>query len=314
MTTKNENLARADIAIADLDTNGGLLLPEQANAFIDMIMDEPTILPQCRVERMAAPEKWINRIGFGSRILRAARTSGGAEDGGENQRYMRAADRAKPTTSKILLTSSEVIAEVRIPYEVLEDNIEGQSMEAHIMRLIAQQAALDLEEFALWADTASGDAYLALQDGWLKRASLHVADNLNAGVNPDLFANAMLAMPQKYMRWLPQMRGFISVANTIRYRQRIAQRQTGAGDSAILADIPMAAHGLRLEGAPMLAADNVGNMGLVTFPRNLIFGIRRDISVETDKDIRSREYIIVLTMRAGLQIDEVDATVKLENI
>ena len=315
MPTPNENLARADLAISQLETNGGLLQPEQSKMFIDMVLDEPTILKQARVERMAAPEKWINRIGFGSRILRAARTTGSENDGGDNDRYMRKADRSAPTTSKIQLTSSEIIAEVRIPYEALEDNIEGTSLEAHIMRLIATQAALDLEEWALWADTATiGDEYMALQNGWLKRSTSHVADNLSAGINPDLVASALLALPQKYLRYLPQMRGFVSVANTIKYRQKIALRQTGYGDSVLQYGGPITAHGLQIEGAPMLAADNIGAMGLVTFPKNLIFGIRRDITVETDKDIRSREYIIVLTLRAGLQVDDVDAIVKLENI
>lgn len=317
MTTQNQNLLRADIAIADLDTNGGLLQPQQANAFIDMILDQPTILPQARVVRMAAPEVKINRIGFGQRILRAAVQVGGAEDNGSNDRYVRKADRAAPTTTQIKLNDSEVIAEVRIPYEVLEDNIEGQSLEAHIMRLIAERAALDLEEFALWADTSKSatDPFLGLQDGWLKRATSHVADNADAGVSPDLFANAMLALPQKYLRNLAQMKAWVSVANTLKYRQKVAQRPTGYGDTTLQSGtLPLQAFGLTIEGAPMLAAEDDGTSGLVTFPQNLLFGIRRDISVETDKDIRSREYIIVLTMRAALQIDDVDAVVKLANI
>lgn len=314
MTTKNKNLMRADIAIDQLDTNGGLLMPEQANAFIDLILDQPTILPTVRVVRMNAPEVKINRIGFGERILRAARQTGSANDDGSNDRYVRKADRAAPTTSQIVLRDDEVIAEVRIPYEVLEDNIEGQSLEEHIMRLIAQRAALDLEEKALWGDTASADAYLALQDGWLKRATAHVVDNASVGISPDVAANALLALPQKYLRNLPQMRAWVSVANTIKYRQRVAQRQTGYGDSALQNALPIQAHGLTIEGAPMLAADNVGASGLVTFPQNLLWGIRRDISVETDRDIRSREYIIVLTMRVATQIDDKDAVVKLVNI
>lgn len=314
MTTRNENLMRADLAISDLNTNGGLLQPEQANAFIDLILDQPTILPQCRVVRMGAPSVKINRIGFGSRILRAANQSGGAQDSGANTRYVAAADRAKPTTSQITLTSSEVIAEVRLPYEVLEDNIEGTSIEQHIMRLIAERAALDLEELFLWGDTTSGDAYLALQDGMLKRATSHIVDNASAGVSPDTFVNALLAMPQKYLKFLPQMKGFISVANTIKYRQKVSQRIGGYGDSAVQSDIPLAAQGLKLEGAPSLAVDNIGATGLVTFPQNLLWGIRRDISVETDKDIRSREYVIVLTMRIGTQIDVADAVVKITNI
>jgi len=314
MTTKNELLARADATIAQFDTNGGLLLPEQANAFIDLVLDEPTILKQVRVIRMGAGKVKINRMGFGTRILRAARQTGSANDDGSNDRYVLKADRSAPVTSQIELNDDEVIAETRLPYELLEDNIEGMSMEAHVMRLIAQQAAIDLEELGLWGDDGSGDAYLALQNGWLKRSTAHVADNLGAGINPDLFANAMLAMPQKYMRNLGALRAFVSVANTIRYRQNVSKRQTGYGDSALQNDIPLSAHGLRIEGAPMLAADSIGATGLVTFPKNLLWGIRRDISVETDKDIRSREYIIVLTMRVAVQIDDADATVKLENI
>lgn len=315
MTTSNTALLqRADLALADLAANGGLLLPEQANQFIDYVLDEPTILPQARVIRMPSPEVKVNRMGFASRILRAAPTAGGELDAGGNDRYLRASERAKPTTSQMTLTTKEVMAEVRIPYEAIEDNIEGRSMEEHIMRLIAQRAALDLEEFALWADTSSSDPFLALGNGWLKRASAHVSDNASAGVTPDLFSNALLALPQAYLKYLPQLRAFVSMANTIRYRQRVSQRQTGYGDSALTDSIPLQAHGLKIEGAPGLAMDTIGATGMVTFPKNLVFGIRRDINVETDKDIRSREYIIVLTARVGLQMDDVDATVKLTNI
>ena len=77
MTTTNELLSRADVTIASLDTGGGILEPEQSKQFIDMVMDEPTILKQSRVIRMNKPKVWISRMGFGSRILRAARNSAG---------------------------------------------------------------------------------------------------------------------------------------------------------------------------------------------------------------------------------------------
>lgn len=315
MTTPNQALiARADLALADLTANGGMLQPEQANTFIDLILEQPTILKQVRQIRMNAPERKINRIGFASRILRAAVQTGGANDAGDNDRYVRKADRAKPTTSQIQLNTKEVIAEVRIPYEALEDNIEGQSLEGHIMRLIAERAAVDLEELCLAADTGSGDPYLALQDGWLKRMTPHVVNNLSAGVSPDVFTNGLLAMPQKYIRNLAQLKHFVSVANTIKYRQKVSQRATGYGDSALTQNIPLFAGGVAVEAAPMLAAVGAGNSGFTTFAQNLLFGIQRDISVETDKDIRSREYIIVLTARIAIQIDDVDCTVKYTNI
>jgi hypothetical protein len=316
MTTSASTLvSRADLALADLASNGGLLLPEQANQFIDFIYDEPTMLKQARFIRMAGPQMKINRMGFGSRILRAARQTGSELDGGGNDRYVRAADRAKPTTTQIALSTSEVIAEVRIPYEVLEDNIEGESFEAHVLRAIATRVAIDLEELALWADTATvGDDFLALQNGWMKRANVHVLDNLDAGVSPDTFANALLQMPSKYLRNLPQMKAFISLANRIRYQQNVGKRQTGYGDAAIQQNIPLQAHGLTIEGAGMLDVHGTGDQGLVTMAQNLIWGIQREITIETDKDIRSREYIIVVTARVALQVDDTNAIVRLDNL
>lgn len=314
MGMSNAELAkRADMAISDLQANGGMLDAEQANTFIDMVFDQPTILKQVRQERMNSPEKKINRLGFDQRILRAARTAGGENDDGSNDRYVLKADRAKPKTAQITLNTKEVIAEVRLPYELLEDNIEGQSFEQHVMRLIAERAAIDLEELALWADTGSADAYLALHDGWMKRMISNVVDNANAGVGPALFRDAMLAMPQQYLRNVGNLRHFISVANTIKYRDKVAQRATGYGDTMLTGQAPIFAYGAPVEAAPLLSMSG-GNKGFTTFPKNLIFGIQREIQVETDKDIRSREIIIVLTARVALQIDDELATVKQINI
>jgi len=315
MPTPNENLIqRADLALSDLTSNGGILSPEQTETFIDLLLDQPTILKQCRQVRMSTPERKINKIQFASRILRAALQTGSALDAGGNDRYVRAADRAKPTTSQITLQTKEVIAEVRLPYEALEDNIEGQAFESHIMRLIAERAAVDLEELALGGDTSSGDAYLALHDGWMKRMTSHVVNNLAAGCNPNMFKNGLLALPQKYHRNLAMLKHFVTVANTIRYRDLVAARATGYGDSMLTGQGPIFAQGIAVEAAPMLAGVSSGTQGLLTFPQNLLFGIQRDVRVETDKDIRSREYIIVLTARVAIQIEDEDASVKYTNI
>lgn len=316
--SKEENLRRSDLALADLARDGGLLTPEQTERFMDFIEDEPTLLGQARVIRMNGPTRKVNSMGFGKRILRAARQVGSENDDGGNDRYVRAADRAAPQTRQIEMETSEVIAEVRLPYEVLEDNIEGGSFEAHVLRQIARQAATDLEELSLWGSSANvQDPYLALQDGYMLRALRdgNVLDNNGAGINPDMFANTLLSMPQKYLRLLPQMRAFITHANKIRYQQTVSKRQTGYGDSALQqGDLPLYAQGLRLEPVAMLAEPEQGESGLVTFPKNLLYGIQRKITIETDRDIKSREIIVVLTARVAFQIDDIDATVRLQNI
>lgn len=319
MPLSNDELARrADLALGQLEANGGLLLPEQANTFIDMVQEQPTILNQARVIRMAAPTRKINRLGFASRIMTAARNSstqnsgpyGSETDSGDNPRYVREADRSAPTTAQIELTTKEVIAEIRLPYEVLEDNIEGQSFEAHVMRLIAERAAEDFEEWVLQADTGSGDPYLALTDGVLKQITSNVVDNASAGISPATFKSGMLAMPQKYLRNLGRLKHWITVADEIRYRDVVSQRATGYGDSMLTSNQAVNAFGVRVEPAPLMPVA----FGVFTFPQNIIFGIQRQIMVETDKDIRSREIIIVLTARIDVLIDDEAATVKYINI
>lgn len=321
MSMSNAALARrADLAIGQLQANGGYLLPEQSNQFIDFVLDEPTILRNVRQVRMNSPTVRINRLGFGNRILVAGRNSttdnsgpyASEQDGGADTtpRATRVADRAAPQTTQIEMTSREVVAEVRIPYEVLEDNIEGQSFEGHVMRLIAERVALDLEEWALTADTASGDAFLALDDGWLVRMTTNVVDNLSAGISPDLFETGLLTMPQQYLRNLGVLRHWVTVQDEIRYRANVARRATGYGDSSLTQNNDLVAYGVPVDKAPLMPAAT----GFFTFPQNLLFGIQRDILVETDKDITAREIIIVVSTRVAVQIDDEPATVKYINI
>ncbi len=321
MTTSNSELSkRAEIVLGDLTTDGGMLNPEQANQFIDYVQDEPTILNQARIVRMNAPQRLIEKMGFQGRILRPADQT----DGESTDRFLARTDYAKVKTGKMLLTTKEVIAEVRIPYEVLEDNIERGGFEDHTMRQIAAQVSRDLEELALNGDTSSTDAFLALNDGYMKLMSSNVVNNAAAGVTPDMFDQGLLAMPQKYLRRLNDLKHFVSIANRIKYRAEVAKRATGYGDSALTGNPEIYAGGVLVEASPMLVAatetswgagDGMSaESGFLTFPKNLIMGIQREVSVETDKDITAREIIIVVTARIDFKIEDELACVKYINI
>jgi hypothetical protein len=323
MTTSNSQLSkRAEILLGDLSggTKGGLLNAEQANAFIDFVQDEPTLLKDVRVVRMSSPSRKIERMGFKGRILRSGEFSHTQQFGSRHLDNTANKEHAAVVTNMINLNTREVIAEVRLPYEVLEDNIERADFEAHVMREIARQVAQDLEELALNSDTGSGDPFLALFDGYLKSMTSHTIANGNVGVSPALFEQGMLAMPQKYLRRLPELNHYVSTANHIKYRGIVAQRATGYGDSALTGNIPLFAGGVEIKATPMLAAATESvwgagdgaavEQGIFTFPKNLIMGIQRDISVEIDKDISSREIIIVVTARVDFKIDDEDACVK----
>ena len=191
----NETLLKADLAVADLTTNGGLLNPEQANTFIRKLLVQPTMLSQVRRVVINAPQRKINKIQFNKRILRAGTqgvvlsTPANASDIADD--LTDSTLRAKPKTEQVQLNTSEFIAEVRLPYDVIEDNIERGNIGLYneggspngsggikdtIVTLIAERAAIDLEELAIQGDTAvvGSDAYLGALDGYLKQITSYV--------------------------------------------------------------------------------------------------------------------------------------------
>lgn len=306
-------LQKADLALSDLTGSGGYLNPEMADTFLRTIIDSPTIINSCRVVTMNAPIRKINKIGFGSRILKPAVSATALSSG----------DRSKPDLSQVTLTTSEVIAEVRVPYEVMEDNIEratvatnGPSNESvgglhsTLVTLIGERAALDLEELAIQGDPLSADAYLQLQSGFLKLATSHVVSAGGATITKNLLKSGVKAMPDKYLRNRAQMVHYVSVDNDTEYRDTYANRATALGDNMLTGLGPVYAWGSQLQGVPLMPNAS----GLYTNPLNLIMGIQRQISMEFDKDITARVYIIVLTARVAFAIEEVDAVVKYTTI
>ena len=330
MSSNSSLLRKADIAIADLQSNGGELNPEQGAAFIRKLIKQPTLIRLCRVVEMNAPIRKINKIGFGSRILRAA-TSGTALP--ENPQVNGGlGGRAKPTTSQIELQTKEQIAQVNIPYDVMEDNIERATVATNelpntgpaglrqtIIDLIAERAALDMEELGLlsylsYTNGSDGDdqAYLSQFAGWLNLAQTqgNVYDVNGASVSKSMFKEGLKSMPSQYQRNKAALNHFVSVNNETEYRDTLADRGTALGDQMTQGTSSAYAFGSPV--TPVALMPETG--GIYTDPLNLIFGIQRQVSMEFDKDITARVYIIVLTCRIAIQIEETAALVAYENI
>ena len=319
MASNNALFQKADITVADFQANGGYLEDEQAARFVRKLIKEPTILADVRTVEMRSPQMQINKVQFGSRIMRPAPSTGTA---------LSASDRASVTTEQVLLTTFELIAEVRLPYDVLEDQIErvgtlGQHMDAGgsalsggfrdtVVDLIAERAALDLEELAVNGDTASADTYLALNDGFLTETETNgnIADIAGAKISKEAFKIGMQVLPTQYHRALAQMRHYVSVNQNIEYRDSLANRATGVGDSFVQGQQNPTPFGVPMSQVQTLPEDK----GLFTNPMNLLMGIQRQVSMEFDKDIRTREYIIVLTTRLDFQVEEAEAAVVYNDI
>jgi HK97 family phage major capsid protein len=306
-----ELVRKADLALSDL-TSHGVLNPEQENTFFRKVIDAPTILKECRFVPMAGPRKEINKIGFADRILKAANqgTISTPELAETGTRALTRANRTLPSLSKITLDTDELIAEINIPYEVLEDNIEKENLQSTMLDMIAEGCARDLEEKIILGDTTSADAYLALQNGILAATSSNTVNHGGAEVDVNLFKNMRNALPVRYHRFINDMRFYVSTTREVDMRAALAQRQTNLGDQMLAASAAISMMGVQVRGATQMPNANA----ILLNPKNLIVGIQRNMRMEMDKNIRERAIIIVLTMRMDHLFEEEDMVVKALNI
>ena len=310
-TDAPEIVKRADIALSNLTNDGGMLAVEQAKEFIDMVIDQPTIIKEARTVTMNAPTMEINRIGFLNRILRpAVQAVSTTTDPYPPERRVTAPNRAQPNLNRITMATKEVIAEVRIPYEVLEDNIERGAMEAHILRLIAERAALDLEELFVLGDTTSNDSYLALMDGALKKFTLNIVDNGDGVIDANTFNRAIKALPTRYRRNKSLMRFFPHMDIEQDYRMKLSSRGSPLGDNLLVGNVSVPVFGVPVVGSAYMPTSQM----IFTNPKNLIFGIQRNLRLETMRQIQDREIVIVMTARVAIACEDPLAGVKVINI
>jgi len=303
---------------------GGLLNPEQSARFLDYMFDATVVGKLARTVRMRADTTEIDRIGVGEKLMKLAAE---AENTGTNSAVQ---------FSKISLTTKKLRLDWELSTESLEDNIEGADLEDHIARLMATQAGNDLEDVVLNGDTAlSSDNLYKAFDGIVKiaKANGHVVDADGAVIDRSIFNNALKAMPRKYKQRRPDLR-FLSGSNLIQdYLYSTSQNISNVNPQDIAASIIRGetaglggpagftapfAFGIPIVEVPLLketqGADNdLGDVHL-TFPNNVVIGIKRDVTVYRffwpKKD--SIEY--TMYTRVGCQIEQADAWVVVKNV
>lgn len=303
---------------------GGLLNPEQSARFLDYMFDATVVGKLARTVRMRADTTEIDRIGVGEKLMKLASE---AENTGVNSGV---------TFSKISLTTKKLRLDWELSTESLEDNIEGADLEDHIARLMATQAGNDLEDVVLNGDTSlSSDNLYKAFDGIVKiaKANGHVVDADGAAVSRAVFNNALKALPRKYKQRRPDLR-FLSGSNLIQdYLYSTSQNIQNVNPQDIAASIIRGetaglggpagftapfAFGIPIVEVPLLKEtqgddNNLGDIHL-TFPNNVVIGIKRDVTVYRffwpKKD--SIEY--TMYTRVGCQIEQADAWVVVKNV
>jgi hypothetical protein len=295
------------------DMTYGILNPEQAKQFYVQAFDQLEFSKLHRKERKTAKSGELDKLGIGTRLLRA-KTEGPE---GDNDGY-----RVAPTTGQVPYTCVRIKLPWEISEETIHDNIEGEGLETKWMGMLTTQLGIDLEDLHWNADTDDdGDDkdFLSLNDGWLKQlGGAHLVDAAGEGfdsplIGKDKFFAAVRAMPSKYLS-NPRMCWMMSKITEYAWIEYVSSRATGAGDLALLGSAAQTPLGYPIVHVPSMADGTV----VFSDPMNFIAVNSWDVRIRKTSEGKSA---VMNDMRYGSVfldddpvIEELDAAVLIKNM
>jgi hypothetical protein len=291
---------------------GGLLGPEQAQKFTDLVVDQSVMIKEARVVRMRSAVTDLHRIATTGRVSQL-KSEGIAPE-----------SLAEPAFSKVTLTAVDIITPFELTFEAIEDNVAGGNLENTVIRVMAKQTATDLEELALQGDKDSQDTFLAGLDGWRVLAENgHVVDFTGDTLDRDGLAKMFRALPDKYKRNYGDLRYCFAPAVAQDWHDSFADRATSIGDKTLLGGQVPPYMGVSLVNVPSIPTNLTGvsghqgtglSYGFLTPRDNLIFGIHREIRIDKDKDVLRGVNIYAITTRVAVEFENDDAVVLAVNV
>jgi len=299
---------------------GGILAPEQARRFIDYVWDATVLAKDGRRVTMRANTMEIEKVNVGERVIRAA--AQGAPD------YTNIG----ATFSKVELTTKKIRLDWEVSTEALEDNIEGGALEDHLVRLMTNAFANDIEDLAINGLGTGADAFLSIMAGFVKQTRGTVGNDAHeyaATVSDNNFTTSvmqglLLAMPRKYRALKSNLKfyaGTDAFAGIVRNNGTLADAisaafsdRTGSTQANRQEFLDGTAQTLgntrttRVLGVDVLEVPYypAGYVDL-TFPQNRVWGFQRDITVNREYKPKKDTIEYTVFVRFGIQWEELDA-------
>jgi hypothetical protein len=308
MGSNAEIIRKADMSVSQLASDGGKLPIEKAREFVARTISHSKFLSGIRLEEMAAEEKELPDLAFAARVLRP-KASGDA---------LPPSDRVRPNIGKGTLVAKEFGFEAKIPLDVLEENIEGEGILNTIQSALEEAIARDLEEVVLRGDTASSDAFLARFDGLVKLAATNTTSGGSAHLSDALLDALWLQLPQEARSAKESLRIATSTTAEFRWRRSVAARMTALGDTVHQDGKTLTYNGIMVDGYDLFP-QNLGGGGnetvaLLYHHRNAVYGIRREIRIGSEFNLREQAYYLVGSLKAACTYVHEPHTAKLTAI
>jgi HK97 family phage major capsid protein len=290
------------------DAGSGILRPEQARRFIDYVWDATVLAKDGRRVTMRANTMELEKVNVGERVIRAANQA--------DATYTNAG----ATFSKVELTTKKIRLDWEVSAEALEDNVEGGALEDHLVRLMTNAFANDIEDLAINGDGSTG-SFLSIMEGFVNKTKTNgdahefAATVSNNAFTPEVLQGVINSLPRKYRALKSGLKFY---AGTEAF-QGIARNHGTLNDNIWTEDYRNAylagtdqvigqARTTRVLGVPVMEVPYYpeGYVDL-TFPSNRIWGFQRDITVNREYVPKKDTIEYTVFVRFGIQWEEEDA-------
>jgi HK97 family phage major capsid protein len=300
------------------DAGSGILRPEQARRFIDYVWDATVLANDGRRVTMRANTMELEKVNVGERVIRAATQADGDYTN------------TGATFSKVELTTKKIRLDWEVSAEALEDGIEGGALEDHLVRLMTNAFANDIEDLAINGTGTGSNAFTSIMNGFVNKvktdgdaheAVVTVADN---AWTPEVMQKIILAMPRKYRALKNNLKfyaGTDAFAGIVKHNGTLADAiaeafagtpaGTPANRQAYLDGNGQTFGGARTTRVLGIDVQEVpyypeGYVDL-TFPSNRVWGMQRDITVNREYKPKKDTIEYTVFVRFGIQWEEQDA-------
>lgn len=314
------------------DIPNSILTRQQADRFIDLVVDTSKLLRQVRVARIDHPSGEINKIDLGDIVTESV-------DATDTSTFA-------PTASKVDYDTSKFRSAFDLTSDFLEDNLEGESVRDKLLNMFTKRIATDMEILSIEGDeslfpaAANGtrkQRLLGGNDGWQKilEATVPASQQIDAeGANASAAlyyalksrVNARYRVAGPDYRWVTSSRawdkwnydlalaGDSGSGGTPTETQAAYREMGGGGKPFGIPQVEVPLMPTDLEYTQGGSTFNDGSSIWLTPLMNLIYFIQRAITIEWDRVPRLDKWEVTIHTRVDYQVENSDMVVIATNV
>lgn len=305
-------------AIDETTLPNSVMNRQQADRFIDLVIDSSRLLKNIRTRRINHPKGEINKLNLGNIVTEAASIS--------------PATTSSPTDSTVKYDTEKARSAFDLVTDFVEDNLEGAGIRNTLLNMFSKRIAVDLELLAIEGDETIvipgtvEENLLGLNDGFivLMNAGVPAAQKLDAqgtASSKQLFHDMKRKIPVRFRVSRPDYRWQCGPAVYDKWELDTSNRATSGGDAALEGNSQRTPFGIPLFEIPLMPEDLTYGTGVTDGSKmwlsplaNLIWFIQRDITIEWDRQPRADAWEVTIHTRSDIQIEDTNMIVLANNL